>query len=141
MRAAKEHEEYRRGGGIHHKGHVEHEHHGIVHHKHHKKGGEVDGEKKHEKRARGGKVGSADVAHIERQHRKIHVPDRKRELKRGGKVEGEETRHRVDRRARGGRMTPHSPLSGADVKPLPYYASVKQTGGTKGAGGERHHRD
>ena len=38
---------------------------------------------------------------------------KKEHRKRGGKVEGKKPEHRMDKRARGGRMTPASPLSGA----------------------------
>ncbi len=38
---------------------------------------------------------------------------KKEHKKHGGKVEGHKPEHRADKRARGGRMTPASPLSGA----------------------------
>lgn len=40
--------------------------------------------------------------------------------KAGGSVHGKNARHRLDKRARGGRMTPSSPMSGASVKALPF---------------------
>jgi hypothetical protein len=73
-------------------------------------------------RARGGGVSPAptaanypDVAKIERDHHRIRV-----EKKRGGAVEGKKAAHRIDKRARGGRMTPGSPFSGADAPNLGY---------------------
>lgn len=44
----------------------------------------------------------------------------KMKLKSGGAVAGDAPAARMDKRARGGRMTPKSPLSGADVKRMPY---------------------
>jgi hypothetical protein len=52
----------------------------------------------------------------------------------GGKVKGKAIGGRIDRRQRGGgiphrasggRMTPKSPLSGADVKHMPYEGTLK----------------
>jgi hypothetical protein len=45
----------------------------------------------------------------------------KEHKKHGGEVKGEKSAHRIDKRARGGRMTPKEPLSGAG----------KMTGGVK----------
>jgi len=61
----------------------------------------------------------------------------KREMegrKRGGKVSGAAAKHRLDKRARGGRMTPKSPLSGAgDMKRMPYEGTMDhQDEGGKG---------
>lgn len=61
----------------------------------------------------------------------------KREMeghKRGGKVEGKMPKHRLDKRARGGRMTPKSPLSGAgDMKRMSYEGTMDhQDEGGKG---------
>ena len=61
----------------------------------------------------------------------------KREMdghKRGGKVEGKMAKQRLDKRARGGRMTPKSPLSGAgDMKRMGYEGTMDhQDEGGKG---------
>jgi len=45
--------------------------------------------------------------------------------KRGGSVHGKKPEHRMDKRARGGRMTPKSPLSGATVKEMPFEKGPK----------------
>lgn len=49
----------------------------------------------------------------ERKHGGRLEKDKKEHRKRGGKVEGKKPEHRMDKRARGGRMTPASPFSGA----------------------------
>ena len=50
----------------------------------------------------------------ERKHGgRLEKEKKKEHRKRGGKVEGKKPEHRMDKRARGGRMTPSSPLSGA----------------------------
>ena len=61
-------------------------------------------------RRRGGKV-KEENEKKERRHEK---------RKRGGKVHGKHPGHRLDKRARGGRMTPSSPFSGADGADLSY---------------------
>lgn len=51
--------------------------------------------------------------------------------RRGGKVHGEKPAHRLDKRARGGRMTPKSPLSGAGggTPPFPHPPMPMDEGG------------
>lgn len=56
--------------------------------------------------------------------------------KKGGKVHGHHARHRLDKRARGGRMTPSSPLSGADGPDLGYAKSNMKSAGMGGKGGD-----
>jgi len=91
-----------------HKAHSEHHHHaghkGAVVHVHAKK--------------KGGKV-------MEDERTKEEVSEEMEGHKRGGEVKGEEARHRPDRRARGGRMTPKSPFSGADTGRASYQSTVK----------------
>lgn len=55
-----------------------------------------------------------------KEHEEGHREEHKRggrmmkdKFKRGGKAEGKKPMHRADKKARGGRMTPASPLSGA----------------------------
>jgi hypothetical protein len=107
------------------KGRKEHKHHEGHETEHKAEGGEVHGmlhEHKHD-----GK---------DRHHEKLEVTK-----KRGGKVEGKKAHHRLDRRARGGRMTPSSPLSGASVKE-PSYAHGDLKAGSEGMGREKGgHRD
>lgn len=54
----------------------------------------------------------------------------------GGKVHGKHPGHRLDKRARGGRMTPKSPLSGADGPDLGY-AKADIPSGSEGEGRAR----
>ena len=54
--------------------------------------------------------------------------DHKKHKKHGGKVEGKKPEHRADKRARGGRMTPSSPLSGAGMT---HGGEKTEDGGTK----------
>jgi hypothetical protein len=79
-----------------HKAHSEHHHHaghkGAVVHVHAK--------------AKGGKV-------MEDERTKEMVDEEDRGEKRGGGVKGMKPKARADRRARGGRMTPKSPMTGA----------------------------
>lgn len=56
--------------------------------------------------------------------------------KAGGKVHGKHPGHRLDKRARGGRMTPKDPYSGADAKDLGY-AKGDLKAGSEGAGKDR----
>ena len=101
MKGRRAHEAH--GGAVHHgKHHVSHQHqagsHAEVHHHHLKKGGKA-------RRATGGAV----------------------QLKHGGKVHGGKAHHRMDKRARGGRMTPKSPLTGATVREMDYQKHPKDT--------------
>lgn len=89
-----------------HRAHSEHHHHaghkGAVVHVHAKaKGGEV----------------------MEDERTKEMVEREDRGEKRGGKVKGMMAKMRHDRRARGGRMTPKSPFSGAGNTPKMSYES------------------
>lgn len=114
-----------KGGKVHHEGHghSHHQHHddhdGHVAHVHlHEKGGKV-------KKAKGGVIpmpvptlkGSPIARVTERGHTKKEVTK-----KRGGKIDGAEAMHHVGKKARGGRMTPGEPLSGADAEAMPYMA-------------------
>lgn len=58
--------------------------------------------------------------------------------KHGGKVKGHSAKPRADRRARGGRMTPKEPLSGADGANPEYARSSLPKPGTQGKGDEVH---
>lgn len=69
-----------------------------------------------EKHAKGGKV-------MEDERTKEMEEREERGEKRGGKVKGHEAKPRMDRRARGGRMTPKSPFSGAGNAPKMSYES------------------
>lgn len=90
-----------------HMAHSEHHHHaghkGAVVHVHAKKAG--------------GKV-------MEDERTKEEVRDEMDGHKRGGHVEGKKARMRPDRRARGGRMTPKSPFSGADTGRASYVSKL-----------------
>jgi hypothetical protein len=84
------------------------------------------------KKAAGGSVAPSKVPADERTNSMV-----KREMeghKRGGEVKGAMPKHRLDKRARGGRMTPKSPLSGAgDMKRMPYEGTMDhQDEGGKG---------
>lgn len=66
---------------------------------------------------------------------KLHEQKSESGHKRGGKVHGKHAAHRLDKRARGGRMTPSEPLSGADAPDLPYakaHMTMKSHGAGKG---------
>lgn len=56
--------------------------------------------------------------------------------KSGGKVHGHHARHRLDKHARGGRMTPKSPLSGADGPDLSYAKARMPEGAGEGGKGK-----
>lgn len=93
-----------------HKGH--HEHHSEHEHKAHHKG-HVAHVHMHMKK-RGGEV-------MEDERTREMEEREERGEKRGGAVKGEKPKHRMDKRARGGRMTPKSPLSGAGhMTHMPY---------------------
>ena len=88
------------------------------------KGGEVKErkekehkKKEHEKLATGGEV----KKHEKKEHKKAH------------EAHGEKSKPRVDKRARGGKMSPKSPLSGAEPSGLP--------GGGKGENAPDNHND
>lgn len=121
------------------RGHDEHMHH-ILRHKRAKGGAvkdmEIDGVpeigghpekpmdlKDQSGRKRGGRM-----------HGKKHEKHEKR--KRGGKVHGKHPGHRLDKRARGGRMTPKSPFSGADAPDLDY-AKADVPMGSEGKGKQK----
>ena len=55
--------------------------------------------------------------------------------KHGGSVKGDAAKHRPDKRARGGRMTPKQPLSGAGDMPHMAYES-KLSGNDMGGAGK-----
>ena len=57
--------------------------------------------------------------------------------KSGGSVSGKHARHRLDKRARGGRMTPSSPLSGADGPNLGYAKANNRAVDDGGKGKDR----
>ena len=96
------------GHGGHHQGGHHQGHHG--HHGHH--GHQASHHQGHQghvvviPKARGGKV-------MEDERTKEMVEREDRGEKRGGKVKGHMAKPRADRRARGGRMTPKSPFTGA----------------------------
>ena len=77
-------------------------------------------------RKRGGRMG----------HKEHHEKDALPKRKHGGKVKGKHPGHRLDRRARGGRMTPQSPFSGADGPDLDY-AKADIPSGAEGKGRDR----
>lgn len=81
----------------------------------------------HKKRAAGGRMLHEDKHDgKERGHEKVEVTKKDggkvehHKRKRGGPVEGKHPEHRLDKRARGGAMTPKSPYSGADAPNLKY---------------------
>lgn len=69
---------------------------------------------------------------------KTHIKQKESQSghKKGGTVHGHHARHRLDKRARGGRMTPSSPLSGADGPNLGYAKAHMKSAGTGGKGGD-----
>lgn len=93
--------------------------------------------KKH-KRARGGHLDAAKEhkVHMGHHHARKH----------GGKVHGEEAKHRMDRRARGGGTSDMSPLTSAGKMSMPDYEnkSARPEGGGMGPDkspyGGGHHR-
>lgn len=100
------------------------------------KGHERHHEKEHEKRSGGGKIGG--VAEIGGHPEKPEMTKPQSGKKRGGKVHGKHPGHRLDKRARGGRMTPKSPFSGADGPDLGYAKSeLGAVSKTKGAGKDK----
>jgi len=96
-----------------HKAHSEHHHHaghkGAVVHVHAK--------------AAGGRMEPPEPKAKEDERTKEMVAEEDRGEKRGGSVKGKMTKHRADRRARGGRMTPKEPFSGAGSTPKMSYES------------------
>lgn len=75
--------------------------------------------------AAGGFKRGGGVAKKKRDHEK---------MKYGGEVDGEAGPMRLDKRARGGRMTPKSPLSGADTSPLGFEKDTTPKLDTGGSG-------
>jgi hypothetical protein len=53
-------------------------------------------------------------------HKKGHKGHKVAGHKHGGHVGGHKAKHKAGHFARGGKMTPSSPLSGADTKPLDF---------------------
>jgi len=123
------------GHGGHHQGHHGHQGHG--HHGHQGHAIVVVPGKK----ARGGKVKDGVREESRGMSPRPMEDERTREMeereergeKRGGKVSGHHAKARHDRRARGGRMTPKSPFSGADG-PNPSYARSHPTTKFEGEG-------
>jgi hypothetical protein len=72
------------------------------------------------------KADGGSVKPKEDQRTKAMIGDGDRDdYKHGGKVAGKAAKPRLDRRARGGRMTPKSPFSGADTsKKMPYESKL-----------------
>lgn len=122
-----------KGGSHGHKGdhHERHNAHSEHHHHAGHKGAVVHVHAK----ADGGKV-------MEKEPGKEHEDERTRSMveeeergeKRGGKVKGHEAKPRADRRARGGRMTPKSPFTGAGNTPKMSYESKLSHVDTGGMG-------
>lgn len=74
-------------------------------------------------KAEGGKVEGVEKASkpMEDERTREMVDREKMGQKRGGSVKGKPAMHRADKRARGGRMTPKEPLSGAgNMSHMPY---------------------
>lgn len=90
-------------------------HKGKEHHSEHEHKAEHKGHVMHvHMKKDGGKV-------MEDERTKEMVEREDRGEKRGGAVKGAAPKHRADKRARGGRMTPKSPMSGAgNVSHMPY---------------------
>lgn len=88
--------------------------------------------------ARGGRAGGEEmiggVPAIGGHPTKLKQPMSQSGHKGGGKVHGHHARHRLDKKARGGRMTPSSPLSGADAPDLPYAKAHMKSAGEGGKG-------
>lgn len=77
------------------------------------------------KKAMGGKMIPPDS------RTKAMVAEEREGHKAGGKVKGDAAKPRLDKRARGGRMTPKSPMTGATTKAMPYESTLSHidTGG------------
>jgi hypothetical protein len=90
-------------------------------------------------KARGGKVMEHEPGkEFEDERTEGMVHEEEEGKKHGGKVKGHHPKHRMDRRARGGRMTPKEPFSGADGPNPAYARSHPPKGGTEGKGKEVH---
>lgn len=91
--------------------------------------------KHHGKHSGGGKIGGE--AEIGGHPEKPEMTKPQSGKKRGGKVHGKHPGHRLDKRARGGRMmTPKSPFSGADG-PDKDYAKGDLKAGSEGMGKDK----
>lgn len=92
---------------------------------------------KHEekKRARGGRTEPSEGKPMEDERTKELEAKEKEGHKRGGEVKGHHSKPRMDRRARGGRMTPKEPFSGADGE-NPSYARSHAPSRSEGMGKE-----
>jgi hypothetical protein len=88
---------------------------------------------KHERRAKGGPVEPKERKPKEDERTEEMVREEDEGHKHGGKVKGHHAMHRADRRARGGRMTPKEPFSGADG-PNPSYARSHRRSESEGVG-------
>jgi hypothetical protein len=74
--------------------------------------------------AEGGRTEPKEPKAKEDERTKEMVAEEKEGHKRGGEVKGEKARMHLGKKARGGRMTPKSPFSGADVKKAPYESTL-----------------
>ncbi len=110
-------------------GHPEHEK-DLTNESGRKRGGKVE---KRDHRARGGRETEKERMEREREEKR---KEEHKKRKRGGKVHGKHPGHRLDKRARGGRMTPKSPFSGADAPDLEY-GKADVPSQPRGAGRER----
>ena len=88
------------------------------------------GKMEHHKRARGGKI----EGEPESGGHPIKAKEKRPERKRGGKVHGKHPGHRLDKRARGGRMTPSAPLSPAGNMSKQGYTSGEAPSKSRGEG-------
>lgn len=89
------------------------------------------GASRHERKRGGGIPGEEKIKEGEREDD---------ERKRGGKVHGEKPKHRLDKRARGGAMTPKSPLTGAGGGKPPFkHPDMPLDDGGEGTYAKRKH--
>jgi len=86
------------------------------------------------KKAMGGRTEPAEPKAKADERTKEMVSEEEKGRKAGGKVMGSQSKPRPDRRARGGRMTPSSPFSGADGPNPSYARSSLPKPGTQGKG-------
>lgn len=128
----------------HHSGHGHHAAHGHASHSHQgHHGHQGHGHQGHAivvvpgRKAKGGPVMEKEPGKkMEDERTREMVSEEEEGRKRGGKVKGAHARPRADKRARGGRMTPKEPFSGADGPNPPYARSREPSPGTEGKGRE-----
>jgi hypothetical protein len=128
--------ERKHGGGVHgaHKHHMK----GPKHHSVHRRRGGAMKEEEAAERKKGG-VLPMDGAkeHESHEMKRFHHQARKH----GGKIDGKESKHRPDRRARGGATSDLRPETAAGKMALPDYLRQQDMPKSKGKGADSRGRD